>query len=158
VVSQPSLEVAVTRRRIFVASTLVVLLVGLVAWQAGEPEERAAEPVRGVGPTNLPAAAPQAQVFEVGGADGVRSLEGTCRDRTLPAALRVAALRRLEELGAPQRIGVAAALCQNEPPLVHDTAVAVLVRARSDTARAALEALDLRSQELARSISKGGDR
>lgn len=72
-----------------------------------------------------------------------------------PVELRYAALRRLEELGAPQLVPTAEALARSPAPLLADNALGALGRCRAPEAAAALARLGPEAQALAARLAGG---
>lgn len=87
--------------------------------------------------------------------EGRARLAQWCRDEGVEPALRLAALRRLEELRAGEVVPLAAELARAKDVLLRQSAVAVLVRARTPEAAAAIGTLDPENQALARSLGGG---
>ncbi|MCO5167215.1 MAG: hypothetical protein M9894_12755 [Planctomycetes bacterium] len=89
--------------------------------------------------------------------DAELALKTQALDPALAWVLRLAALRRLEELGAPSLLEVAGALAEAEELLLRQNAVAVLVRSDLPAAQAAILRLAPAELELARLLA-GGER
>jgi hypothetical protein len=132
----------------------LVLSITLGACDPGSSSSRSAagsDPVAG----STSAAVRPASVDQVFTTTDTTLLSVWARDDELAPELRLAALRRLEELRAPETVAVASELAREAPGLVHDSAVGVLVRCGTPEAQAALASLDSDSQSLARSLAAG---
>lgn len=118
----------------------------------------AAQPVGGSATTvagSQPSSVGQILALEANPA-GRATLSAWTRDPATPAELRVAALRRLEELKAPETVQVASDVARPAAPrLLRENAVAVLVRAKTPEGEAAIRSLDADAQALARSLGGG---
>lgn len=94
------------------------------------------------------------QVFEVTDSS---TLAAWSRNAEVDSELRLAALRRLEELSSSETLSVATDLTRSDDALLHGNAIAVIVRSKSPEAEATLAALGHDDQQFARALAGGGE-